>query len=243
MIKIAVCDDDIQELKKILNILSEYQSINKISFKIDFYSSGDELISALEYNNYQILILDILMPGINGIETAKEIRSFDSEVDIVFLTSSPEFAIDGYSVKAFNYLIKPASSETLFPIINELVHKTAKSEDMLILNSPLETVKIPFSHIEFLEIFNKKILLNLDDGSVKGISGTLADFEKKLTNRKEFIKVHRSYIVNMDCILSLKKSEIITYNNKKVPVSRLLYNDIKQKYVEYLFGDGGKSLW
>ena len=67
-------------------------------------------------------------------------------------------------------------------------------------------------------------------------------FEKKLTNRKEFIKVHRSYIVNMDCILSLKKSEIITYNNKKVPVSRLLYNDIKQKYVEYLFGDGGKSL-
>ena len=122
------------------------------------------------------------------------------------------------------------------------MHKTTKSEDMLILNSPLETVKIPFSHIEFLEIFNKKILLNLDDGSVKGISGTLADFEKKLTNRKEFIKVHRSYIVNMDCILSLKKSGIITYNNKKVPVSRLLYNDIKQKYVEYLFGDGGKSL-
>lgn len=233
--------DDRSELDEIKQLLHRYRA-GREGIKIDEYTNGDALIESMRLKDYHILLIDILMPGINGIETAREIRSFNPNINIVFVTNSPEFAVDGYSVRAFDYILKPVTEKKLFGVMDELMKRIVRNEEMLILTSHFETLRLPFSNIEFVEIFNKKILIHLDDGTVKEKSGTLSDCEKKLSAHREFIKVHRSYVVNMDCILSLTKDGIITYTDKKVPVSRLLYNEVKQKYIEYLFEEGGETL-
>lgn len=96
-------------------------------------------------------------------------------------------------------------------------------------------MRIPFNKLEFLEVMNKKLFFHLIDGSVKMIYGSLSDFESQLVYRKEFIKVHRSYIVNMKYIQELSSKELTMYTKQRVPTSRLLSEKIKQAYMEYLF--------
>ena len=109
MIRICVLDDDPVALDKINEILTEYLSTRKVSFDIDQYQCGDDLLKAVftNHKSYQIYFLDILMPGITGIEAAKEIRKLDKSAHIIFLTSSSEYALDGYAVRAYDYLQKP----------------------------------------------------------------------------------------------------------------------------------------
>lgn len=105
--KIAICDDDKNELFRILSVLADYQTQRNIEFSYKPFDNSTELASNLLQEHYDIYLLDVVMPGLNGIELAKEIRSSDKAADIVFLTSSPEFAVESYTVKASNYLAKP----------------------------------------------------------------------------------------------------------------------------------------
>ena len=94
MLKIAVCDDDSGERAHVTALLKQYQAQNHLAARIDAFSSAVELMEALHGVNYDLLLLDILMPGFTGIQAAREIRGFDRETKIIFLTSSPEFAVE-----------------------------------------------------------------------------------------------------------------------------------------------------
>jgi DNA-binding LytR/AlgR family response regulator len=239
MLRIAVCDDDMQELSQISGLLNQYQTENEPAFKYDVFSNAMDLLDAMKRNVYHILLLDVLMPGINGIETAREIRGFDGEVKIIFLTSSAEFAVESYKVSAFYYMLKPGTQQKLFPILDRIISEAQRGQDLLYIKTSSGFTRIPFGRIEFLEVFSKKLLFHLADGTVKEIYGSLSDFEDKLLCREEFIKVHRSYIVNMDAILSLDPKSLTTCARREVPVSRLLYGQVKEAYMQHLFVEKG----
>ena len=105
--KIAVCDDDNKELDIIKNYLNIYQTDNNTSFTVKYFNSSVELASTAGFEKFDIYFLDIIMPVMDGLALAREIRTFDKSAPIIFLTSSKEFAVDSYTVKAFNYLVKP----------------------------------------------------------------------------------------------------------------------------------------
>lgn len=179
------------------------------------------------------------MPGLNGIEAAREIRDFDKEIKIIFLTSSREFAVESYSVDAYYYMLKPGTAQKFFPILDKIFLELHRREDFIQIKTSSSFTRIPYGKIEYLEVFNKKLWFHLADGTTKEINGSLSNFEDIFCCREEFIKVHRSYIVNMESILSLSLKELTTLTKKTVPISRLLFNQVKEAYMQYLFVEKG----
>ncbi len=234
-LKIAICDDDIQELSRVSNLISRYQDERKIALKYKTFTNAIDLLETIRTGLYDILLLDVLMPVVNGIQAAHEIRESDKDVKIIFLTSSSEFAVESYSVNAYYYIIKPGTEIKLFPILDKIYSEMQKTEDSLYIKSVSGIMRIIYSKLEFLEVISKKLLFHMSDGSVKEVSGSLSGFEAKLLCRKEFIKVHRSYIVNMGWIQQFGAKELTTYAKQIVPVSRLLYGQVRNAYMHHLF--------
>lgn len=239
MLRIAICDDDLQELSRISILLNQYQAEKEPAFKYDSFSNAIDLLDEMKRNAYHVLLLDVLMPGLNGIEAAREIRSFDEEIKIIFLTSSREFAVESYAVDAHYYMLKPGSAQKLFPILDRIFLDEQRGEDALQIKTTSGFTRIPFGKIEFLEVYSKKLRFHLAHGTIKEINGSLSDFEEELLSREEFIKVHRSYIVNMAYILSLSPKELTTCSMQAVPISKLLYGQVRETYMQYLFVEKG----
>ena len=145
--RIAICDDTIQDLHTLSALLDAY-CISHPFVTYDCYSSATELLCSMPEHDYQVLLLDILMPGLNGIELASEIRQQNKNIKIVFLSSSPEYAVDSYAVNAFYYLLKPLSADKLYPILNRLLDDFAKPAEVLNIKTPQHIFSIPFSKIE-----------------------------------------------------------------------------------------------
>jgi DNA-binding LytR/AlgR family response regulator len=239
MLRIALCDDNLQELFRLSNLINDYLEEKKIALKYEAFANAIELLEAMRKRHYDILLLDVLMPGIDGMQAAHEIRGFDQELKIVFLTSSSEFAVESYAVDAYYYLLKPSTAPKLFPLLDKIYLDFQRAEEVLHLKSASGIIRIPFNRLEFLEVISKKLFFHLIDGSVKEIYGSLSDFETKLLCREEFIKVHRSYIVNMSYIQELGSKELLTYARQRVPISRLLSGQVKDAYMQYLFVEKG----
>lgn len=189
--------------------------------------------------DYDILLLDILMPGINGMQAAHEIRAFDAGVKIVFLTSSPEFAVESYAVKAYDYILKPVSRDKLFSILDAVVAEEQKPLEGLTVKTRSGMARILFSRLAFVEIMNKKLYFHLTDGGVQEVTASLAAFEEELLARTEFVKVHRSYIVNLWQVGQLESKQLITHAGKTVPISRLLSGKVREAYMKHLFLEKG----
>lgn len=97
-----------------------YQEQRQTELSCQGFENAVDLLASIEHQNYDLLFLDVLMPGLNGLQAAREIRQKNDRIKIVFLTSSPEYAVESYSVQATNYLLKPATEERLFPILDQL---------------------------------------------------------------------------------------------------------------------------
>ena len=235
MLKIAVCDDSRELLEKVEKDLHEYENVRNTPVTVHTYTNAVDLLDGLKKTDYDILILDIIMPGFTGMQAAHEIRKFNEEIKIIFLTSSKEFAIESYSVGAYYYLLKPVLNEKLFSVLDKVVSEITSKQESCVIYTHMGIVNIPFAKIECLEVYNKHLVFHLSDGSTKETRGALTDYENVFLERKEFLKIHRSYILNMDYIHSIEAGEIVTYSGKRFPVSRLVAKDIKEHYMNYIF--------
>ena len=245
MLKIAICDDNNTELLQIKQIIELFKAshILNSNIKCDSFLSGLDLLLAIENSiNYDIFILDIVMPLMNGIEVAMEIRKKNSISKILFLTSSREFAVDSYKVNAFYYLLKPIIKEKLISILeNACADIDEKSRDSIIVKCKTCLTKVFLHKIEYTEIIGRTLFFHLTSGEVLKSLGTMSQLENDLLRDKRFIKPHRSFLVNMDCIHHITDKDIITFSNKSVPISRDIYRNIKKEYIDYSFG-GGSNL-
>ena len=235
MLKIAVCDDSRELLEKVEKYLHEYENVRNTPVTVHTYTNAVDLLDGLKKTDYDILILDIIMPGFTGMQAAHEIRKFNEEIKIIFLTSSKEFAIESYSVGAYYYLLKPVLNEKLFSVLDKVVSEITSKQESCVIYTHMGIVNIPFAKIECIEVYNKHLDFHLSDGSTKETRGALSDYENIFLDRKEFLKIHRSYILNMDYIHSIEAGEIVTYSGKRFPVSRLVAKDIKEHYMNYIF--------
>lgn len=237
--KIAICDDNLQELNQISSILDTYRRENKAPLTYKTFQSAAELISNARKGAYNLILLDIMMPGINGMQAAHEIRTFDTGVKIVFLSSSPEFAVESYKVKAYDYILKPISKDKLFSMLDAAIAEERISMEGLTVKTQSGMARILLSRLAFVEIMNKKLYFHLVDGSVQEVTSSLAAFEKKLLAHSEFVKVHRSYIVNLWQVGELGSNKLITISGKTVPISRQLYAKVREAYMKHLFLEKG----
>ena len=237
---LAVCDDQDKELETLAALLDTWQRERKTPLRWRSFRSAGQLLEAARRERFTLYLLDVIMPGMDGMEAAQEIRSFDAAADIVFLTSSPGFAYDSYSVRALEYLLKPITPRLLFPLLDRLALREQRPQEGLTLKTGSMLVRVPFSQLAYVEVNGKHLYFNLTDGQVREVAAPMREYEGQLLQRPEFMRIHRSYIVNMMQIEELSSTGVHTFSGKDLPVSRLLYPQLQKDYMQLLFAERGE---
>jgi len=242
-LKIAICDDNNIELLQISKIVEEFidAHLSEHSITYSAFQNGTDLLVAIEKGQvFDIFILDVVMPLMSGIQLADEIRNNNTVSKIIFLTSSPEYAVDSYSVDAFYYLLKPIKKESLIPLLEKASSDIFdKVEKHIIIKCGACLSKIFLNKLQYVEVIGRTMCFHLRNGEVLEIFGTMVQLEAELLSEKRFVKTHRSYIVNMDCIKNLANEGITTVNGAFIPISRNIYKEVKQAYIDYSFDSVG----
>ena len=232
---IAVCDDQATDLDHLTGLLDRWQLERNAALRVKTFRSAAELLNAAGKEPFTLYLLDVMMPGTNGMAAAREIRSFDDAAEIVFLTSSPDFAYESYGVRALDYLLKPIRAEMLFAILDRLSLREQKPMEGLTLKCGAALIRIPFSQLVYVEVNGKHLYFNLTDGTQREVLGTMNEYAPVLLSRPEFLRTHRSYIVNIYQIAELSPAGIRTFSGKLLPVSRRLYPQLQKDYLKLLF--------
>ena len=189
--RIAVCDDSPTFLHNAADLIKKWCVESDIQAEIILCGNGDELLA--QQKRLDAVFLDIIMPLFNGMETARELRQRDTAVRIVFLTSSPEFAIESYDVGASGYLLKPVSYEKIKYILDKCAKEIDTEKENIVVKTAFGYQKIFLSDIEYAEAQNKKVIFFLKDGRSIDAMQPLHSFEDKFT--EGFFKCHRSYLL------------------------------------------------
>ncbi|MGN0448539.1 MAG: LytR/AlgR family response regulator transcription factor [Acutalibacteraceae bacterium] len=227
--KIAICDDDSVQLKYISSLVEKWNGISKEKTFISLYSNAYELLFNYTPGCFDVMLLDIQMQGENGISLAKRIRTYNDNTSIIFITAVSDYVFDGYDVGAIQYLLKPVDENKLFNCLNTAL-KRSPDKKRIILESDHGNTAVTLDDIIYLEAFSHKtkvVLINKEFFTNESISS----IEKRLGN--DFYKCHRSYIVNLKHINSIKKYDAVTDSGLSVPVSRRLYNDFNNAFITF----------
>lgn len=238
---LAVCDDKEEELESVLSLLDAWQAERGATLPRKGFRSASELLESVRQERFTLYLLDVMMPGLSGMECAREIRRFDDAAEIVFLSASPGFAYESYGVRALNYLLKPVAREKLFALLDQLYLREQKNAEALTLKTGAAIVRVPYAHISYVEVIGKHVYFHLTDRNVRKVAGSLKDFEAQLLPRPEFMRVHRSYLVNMLQVEQLSPAGVRTFQGENLPVSRLSYPQLQKDYLALLFGQRGPA--
>ena len=236
MIRIAICDDSPDFLRQAGELLAGWEHPADRKIVTESFQDGDALLTAHAKNPFHIILLDIVMPLLNGIEAAREIREKDKSVKIVFLTTSAEFAIESYSVKASNYLLKPVNPHALFDCLNELIGEIQRDEKSIVVKGTDSVHRILLSDIEYIEAQGKQVLFALSGGNTVEALDPFYAYEDKLLLEDGFFKCHRSYVVNVYKINTYTQKEITMRSGCRIPISRSCHKGFESAYFSLLFG-------
>ena len=238
MIHIAICDDSKQERQILAALFKRYQELHATPLQIHIFQNGFSLLDAIDQGKrFDITILDILMPGENGIEIARNIRASGADTEIIFLTSSPEYAVDSYEVKAQNYLLKPATEEKFFASIDSILAELDEKDtaSFIIYTTEKQYSRIRVSSLVYGEVTHRTITLHLADQTMISAVMTFTEFQDILKAYPDFIYPHRSYAVNMNYIQYVTKSDIILTDGQKIPLSRNNYMKISEQFLNFAY--------
>ena len=237
MIKMAFCDDDLSILNQLSVLVNRYRVDRNQEIDYTAFQSPLELLAEIERGaRYDILFLDVLMPGETGIDTAAEIRNYDSNVKIIFLTSSAEFAVQSYTVGAYFYQLKPIWEDSFFRLMDSVSAACEKEQgESLILRCKTGITRIELCKLEYCEVIHRTLLIHLTSGKVLESIGTMDDLCLKLEPRGGFLRPHRSYLINLDYIQSLSYRAITMSCLAEIPLPRGKYHEIKEAYMDRAF--------
>jgi DNA-binding LytR/AlgR family response regulator len=236
---IVVCDDVEIERLLLKEILCQYfEEINE-EVSIVEYDSGETLIADVEegYVAMDLLFLDIYMKKLNGMETARKLRQIQCKVPIIFLTASPDYAIESYEVQASGYLLKSFSEEKLMKLLNRIL-KTDMKRRVAIKNR--RQYRYPCTDdIMYIDSDKHNVTLHLSDGSEIITVDKLGEIEKRI-NEKRFLRCHQSYLVNMDYIKDVE-DDFIMEDGTLVPIRVRGRKEILDTYYDYFVNHFGDS--
>ena len=232
MIRVAICEDE----KETQCLIEDYvdnilKNINK-EYKILKYSSGEELLQG-NLKDIDILLLDIQMGQINGMDTARKIREVDNKMEIIFITSLIDYVQEGYEVRAYRYLLKPIESGELKKHVLACIKEIEmnKNNYIVIKNNP-NTYKIYSNEIKYIEVQKKQMSIYTINKSFD-VRYSLGKIEKDLTLDK-YVRCHKSFLVNLSYVENIKPNIAVLESGEEVPISRYRYKDVKEQFLKFL---------
>lgn len=231
--RVAICDDQQKFQSQIVEYFRRYESKYKVDMSILTFQNGVELLAYYEtHQNLDLIILDIMMDGLNGIEVAKEIREYGIHTKIVFLSSSEQYAIQGYVVNASRYWLKPIEFKFFCEELNILVKDIDLEEELyLIEKTGITTRKIYFDEIVYIETYKRKIRIRTINYSIL-TTKKMKEYEERLRN-SFFVRCHAAYIVNMNYIKKINGLEITLKNDEQIFISKNRKSEFSKRFIEF----------
>ncbi len=227
--RIAVCDDDEAQSEYIKNLVTAWASQAGVDVRIDVYHSANAVLFD-GTSAHDMFLLDVEMPRVSGIELAKTIREQNTTAIIVFITGYADYIAEGYDVSALHYLIKPVDKPKLFAVLDKACTLLGKRETYVLLETAGETHRLPLHEIRFIEVSGNYVTVHAStDVTVKK---TLSELNSKLDER--FFKTGRSFVVNLNYIRRVTKTEVMLSTGETVPLSRGMYDALNRAIIERL---------
>ena len=226
MITAAICDDDSRQISALKAMLKEWDS----RLNIAEYTSAEQFLFAYADKPCDLLLLDIEMGDMNGMELARRLRSKGDTLPIIFITGYSEFMQDGYDVEALHYLLKPVDKDKLFAVLDRYASRSSISR-RAVFPCGDESVCLNTDDILYFEAFGKKTQITLNDGKEILCSCGLSAAAEKAAGG--FVYCHRSYVVNIGYIRSISKTEVTLDSGRKLPLSRRLYDSVNRAFIDY----------
>lgn len=229
MLKIAVCDDEPFMCEMLKEKIGEYLREGSKEFKIFCYPNGESLPVS---GGFDIVFLDVQMPGISGMELAKRLRENGNSCAVIFVTVLKEPVFDAFEVDAVDYLCKPVDSVRLKRALERAIRRTEEQKGKtLLIQTMNRRQSVKLDSILYCEVFNRKILLHTQQGVIEYYS-RLSDVANQLDSR--FAKCHRSYLVNLDYLSECSKGQIILTNGERIPVSKARWQAFMSQMLHYM---------
>ena len=232
--KVAIVDDELEMRQIMTDYVKRFGEEAGIDLETVTFESGELFLKDYKMI-YDIIIFDIDMPGINGIDTARKLREIDSNVTIIFVTNIAQYAINGYEVDAVDYILKPVSYYDFSMKFHRTGAKAAQKKEHIIKVETAEgTRRLRLPALIYVEVLSHYLYFHTTKRDYRS-RGNISDVEKEL-EKYNFVRIHRSYIVNLRYVNKVLSKEV-TVGDKVLPVSRNYKEKLKEEYLKYIRGE------
>ncbi len=228
---IAICDDDKEQIRYLRGLLLEWSKSKPFALEIEEYESAEQFVFKNADSPCELLLLDIEMARLSGMELAKKLRRSGDMLPIVFITGFSEYMSEGYDVEALHYLLKPVSPEKLYEVLDKYLNKHMIKSEEILVETEKGAAHIPADSIAYIEAFGKKTRLCRADNSFVDCEMSLGEFSRKDING--FVSPHRSYLVNLRYVRAIGKTAVVLDSGKEIPLSRRLYAEFNRSFIAF----------
>lgn len=241
MLNIAICDDYDNQIELIKSAVECYSGQTQQKIRISEYNNALLFLEDLTKNGgFDIVLLDICMPGILGTDVAREIRKRKDKTEIIFLTGSDEFAVEAFALKATHYLIKPFLQEEFNEAMERAIELLSQSQfKPITLKLRSGDVKIiDLNEITFVESFSHSQNVHLNSGDCIEARQSLIELMSLMekASKGQFITPYKGYIVNLKSIRAIEREQIVLRSEQSIPIAKRNFREIRDRYFDYIFG-------
>lgn len=247
MLRIAICDDLQDQLQKIKAAVSQYfDAFPEVQTEIFTYNNPLIFLDSLDKTGgFDILLLDVCMPGIDGTQVAAEIRKRKDKSEIIFVTTSDEFAVDAFALKAAHYLVKPFTQAQFCEALDRaMVQFAAGQAPKLALKlTGGGTRALELNEILWIESRDHVQTVFLKDGNSEEARESLSQLLSVLDEQSQgqFVSPYKGYLVNQKAIRTVAPKEIIMRSGHAIPLARGTFREFSDRYFAYMFPKGGRT--
>lgn len=233
--KISVIDDEKPQADILYSICNAYFSGHKQNVQIDCFPDGIAFFNSFKENTYKIAFVDIFMEKMNGIAVAEKLREKDRNILIVFVTTSPDFMMQAFSVHAFHYITKPYKAEQIYKVLDDASSYVSDNSKYIEVMCDRRNTLISLKEIVSVESDAHYINIGVVSGLRYRTRMTIAEFLKLADNDTRFIPVNRGIVLNADYIKDIEGSVCVTGNGERFPIKIREKTRIEQSIREYMF--------
>lgn len=241
--KIALCDDEEKILKHSMELVNAYAAQRpEHAITVFGFSHPEDLLQATEKNGgFDMYILDVVMPGMTGIRLGELLREANDDGKIIYLTSSEEYALDSFRVKAFQYLIKPLRQEALFEVLDDAITAiTAKRDKSILVKTKDRSIKLTFHSIVYAELSKRAIRFHLLGGkTVETLSlrTNFSDAIRELLSDSRFALCGAGMAVNMHHIAEIENEAVVFTSGEKIFSGKKACRELRGVWSDFLFSE------
>ena len=235
MYKIALVEDEDKSANRIQEVIAACCDRLQVECQISRFKNGMDFIT--DYKPvFDLVLLDIEMPLLDGMEAAKKLRKFDNDVFIIFITNLAQYAIKGYEVDALDFILKPVEFKSFFNKFKKFIKMVGEKKDKYILiNGEEATRKIDVRDILYIEVINHFLYYHLKDETI-GEYGAMSQAEIKMA-QFGFFRIYKSYLINLACIREITSNSVVMEDRTELPISRFKKKEFLKIAADY-FGNG-----